>query len=201
MTSIEKQAPPSPDEALQDLLEGNQRYVTGQLKNGLSRADKAIAAFPKAVILSCMDARVPVETIFDQEAGAVFVVRVAGNIATQEILGSIEYALNIADVKLLLVLGHEDCGAVKLAMQQRPSESKHMDTLLQGIKPVVAKTKGKRELKDEAFLEKVIKNNVSQTLENIRNQSDLIKRLEKEDQIKISGAYYRLTSGEISILR
>lgn len=194
----------TPDAVLEDLLTGNQRYISGNMENRDLSAQVAATTdgqFPKAVILACIDSRVPVEYIFDQGIGDVFVVRVAGNIEDQELLGSMEYGLGVAGSKLLMVLGHENCGAVKSAIEKVDVGSENVTALLSHLEQSIQEIEGTRNSKDKAYFDKVIKNNVNQTVEDIRNRSYIISGLEKEGKVKVVGAYYSLTDGKVTLLQ
>jgi carbonic anhydrase len=193
----------SPDAVLKDLLQGNKRYVSGELINRDLPAQITATTngqFPKAVILACIDSRVPVEYIFDQGIGDVFVVRVAGNIEDQELLGSMEYGVGVSGSKLLMVLGHENCGAVKSAINKVDVGSENVDALLHHLEQAIQEIEGDRDVKNKEYFDKVIKNNVHQTVEDIRNRSSIISSLEKEGKVKVVGAYYSLTDGKVTIL-
>jgi len=193
----------TPDAVLQDLMEGNQRYVSGEMQNRDLPAQVAATTdgqFPKAVILACIDSRVPVEYIFDQGVGDIFVARVAGNIEDEELLGSMEYGVGVAGSKLIMVLGHENCGAVKSAINQVDVGSENVDALLSHLEQAIQEIPGDRDAKNKAYFNDVIKNNVNQTVEDIRNRSDIIRTLEEEGKVKVVGAYYSLTDGKVTIL-
>ncbi len=197
------QAGMTPDEVLHDLLAGNERYVSGEM---ISRdLPEQVSAstngqYPKAVVLACIDSRVPVEYIFDQGIGDIFVARVAGNIEDEVLLGSMEYGLGVAGSKLLLVLGHENCGAVKSAIDEVDVGSANVTALLDKIEPAVQATQGERDGTNKEYFEAVIKNNVSQTIDDIRNRSAIISGLEKDGKIKVVGAYYSLADGKVTLL-
>ncbi|MCP5063567.1 MAG: carbonic anhydrase [Ignavibacteriae bacterium] len=193
----------TPDEALEDLLAGNERYISGELIN--RDLPKQVASttkgqYPKAVVLACIDSRVPVEYIFDQGVGDIFVVRVAGNIEDEALLGSMEYGVGVAGSKLLMILGHENCGAVKSAIKKVDVGSDNVTSLLNEIEPAIQGTEGKRDYKNKEFFDAVVKNNVHQTIEDIRKRSSIITDLENDRKIKIVGAYYSLTDGKVNIL-
>ncbi|MXV37891.1 carbonic anhydrase [Flavobacteriaceae bacterium Ap0902] len=193
----------TPDEALQDLLNGNERYLSGDMINRDLHAQVVSTAegqFPKAVVLACIDSRVPVEYIFDQGVGDIFVARVAGNVEDEALLGSMEYGLAVAGSKVLMVMGHQNCGAVKSAVNQVDVGSDNVTSLLNEIEPAIAKTEGERNAKDKNYMESVVKNNVTETIENIRERSPLISNMEKEGQIKIVGAYYSVEDGKVQLL-
>jgi carbonic anhydrase len=193
----------TPDAVLKDLMEGNQRYVSGEMQNRDLPAQVAATTdgqYPKAVILACIDSRVPVEYIFDQGVGDIFVARVAGNIEDEELLGSMEYGVGVAGSKLVMVLGHENCGAVKSAIHQVDVGSENVDALLSHLEQAILEIDGNRDAKNKAYFNDVIKNNVNQTVEDIRSRSAIISSLEKEGKVKVVGAYYSLTDGKVSIL-
>ena len=193
----------SPEAALDDLLEGNKRYVSGKMINRDLKSQVVATTngqYPKAVILACIDSRVPVEYIFDQGVGDIFVARVAGNIEDEQLLGSLEYSLGIAESKVLMVLGHENCGAVKSAINKVDVGSENVTCLLNEIEPAIQKVDGERNAKDKHYFDKVVKQNVNQTIHDIRSRSFIIRNLEEKGKIKIVGAYYSLHTGEVSIL-
>ncbi len=193
----------TPDAVLEDLLKGNERYVAGALtKRNLPAQVKATTndQYPKAVILACIDSRVPVEYIFDQGVGDVFVVRVAGNIDDEELIGSMEYGLGVAGAKLLMVLGHENCGAIKSAIENVDVGSKNVDALLRQMENAILQIKGERDSKNKKYFDDVIKSNVVTTVADIREESPLINKLEETGGVKVVGAYYSLTDGKVSII-
>jgi carbonic anhydrase len=193
----------TPDAVLEDLLKGNQRYISGKMENRDLPAQIAATTngqFPKAVILSCIDSRVPVEYIFDQGVGDIFVARVAGNIEDEELLGSMEYGVGVAGSKLIMVLGHENCGAVKSAINKVDVGSDNVTALLNHLEQAIQEVEGDRNAKSKDYFDEVIKNNVNQTVEDIRDRSPLISSLESEGKVKVVGAYYSLTDGKVTIL-
>lgn len=194
----------TPEAILEDLLKGNERYVSGMMTNRDLRAQISATTegqYPKAVILACVDSRVPVEYIFDQGVGDIFVARVAGNIEDEQLIGSIEYGLAVAGSKVLMVLGHQNCGAVKSAVAKVDVGSSNVTTLLGEIEPAIEKTEGDRDAKNHEYCDNVAKNNVRQTIEDIRKRSPIISGLEKEAKVKIVGAYYSLTDGKVAVLQ
>lgn len=195
----------TPDEVLTDLMDGNKRYVAGeQSARDIKASIKAASGgqFPQAVILSCLDSRVPVEDIFDQGIGDIFVGRVAGNVENVDQLGSMEFAAAAAGVKLVMVLGHEACGAVKGACDG--VELGNLTELLAKIKPAVDAVEGfeadQRTSKNEDFVNKVIEQNVRQTVADIRERSEVLAGMEKEGKIKIVGALYSLQDGSVTLV-
>lgn len=200
-----KQQALTPDGVLAELIEGNGRYVAGQptaydLKARIAKA--AEGQYPKAYILSCVDSRVPVEQVFDQGIGDLFVGRVAGNIESAEQLGSIEFATKVAGAKLVLVLGHEACGAVKGACDH--VEMGNLTGLLDQIEPAVKAVDGfdagERNSKNKKFVDAVTERNVALTVADIRKRSEILAGLEKEGKIKIVGALYSMKDGKVTLL-
>lgn len=193
----------SPDEVLQDLQSGNERFVEEKFndKDHKSLVESATEGqSPKAVILSCVDSRVPVETVFDQTIGDIFVARVAGNFENTDILGSMEYACKVAGSKLVFVLGHESCGAVSAACDN--VELGNITSMLSNIKPAVdaVKITGERNSSNKDFVQAVVEKNVELTMERIREKSSILKDLEANGDIKIVGGVYSLQTGEVKML-
>lgn len=194
----------TPYEVLERLKLGNKRFTSQ--KSIVRDYDKqrrlAIKGqHPKAIILSCVDSRVPVEDVFDQGIGDVFVTRVAGNFASTEIVGSIEYATAVAGVKLVLVLGHEHCGAIKAAIDG--VDLGNISSLVEAINPAISNIsdyKGKKTSKNPEFVHEVCENNVLNTIETIRQKSKIISKLEKEGRIGLQGAIYDLDTGIVSFM-
>ena len=194
-----------PEAVLNDLIAGNARFISGDLKDPNVKARMAASAngqFPKAVILSCIDSRVPVEQIFDQGIGDLFVARVAGNIENEDLLGSMEFATKASGAKLVMVLGHDQCGAVKGACDG--VELGNLTPLLQRIGSAVSAIKGfeaeERHSKNPAFVQQAVEQNVRQTVANIRSQSEILAALESSGDIKIVGAVYALSDGKVALL-
>lgn len=192
------------DTVLQDLMNGNTRFV----ENKTNTADTAALVsqtvggqYPKAVVLSCIDSRVPVELVFDQTIGDIFVARVAGNFENTDILGSMEYSCKVAGSKLVFVLGHESCGAVKAACDH--VELGNITALLDNIQPAVTKSEGEisgdHNSSNTAFVNQTIKNNVLLTIDRIREKSPLLNEMETNGEIKIVGGVYHLSSGKVSL--
>jgi len=195
----------TPSSVLNDLLEGNQRFINNKTEatdNSALVKQTTTGQFPKAVILSCIDSRVPVETVLDQAIGDVFVARVAGNFENTDILGSLEYSCKVAGSKLVLVLGHESCGAVKAACDG--VELGNITALLDNILPAVRKSaneiEGETNSSNKEFVAKTVENNVKLTIQRIREKSPILKSLEDQGDISIVGAVYSLQSGEVNLL-
>jgi carbonic anhydrase len=203
LTAEEQQAL-TPDAVIQNLKEGNQRYVSNTLtaENHPSMVHNASKGqYPEAVILSCIDSRVPVEDIFDKGIGDIFVGRVAGNFANEDLLGSMEYGCKVAGAKLILVLGHESCGAVKAAIDK--VELGNITAMLSKIKPAVDKSQdfaGEKTTKNHDFVDYVTKNNILHTIETIKLKSAILKEMAEKGEIKIVGAYYNLETGEVTFI-
>ncbi len=188
----------SPDQAIEMLKEGNQRFLNkNEISRDLHAQVKATSGGqnPYAAVLSCIDSRVPVELAFDQGIGDIFSARVAGNIINEDILGSIEYACGVAGSKAILVLGHTKCGAVTAACQG--VELGNITALLSKVKPAIKEVE---ERTGEIEVEEVTKSNVQQSIVEIREKSTLLSDLEKEGKIKIVGAVYHVENGMVSFL-
>ncbi|MBT8324696.1 MAG: carbonic anhydrase [Winogradskyella sp.] len=201
----ELQSAMTPNSALQDLLEGNERFVnnnTEETDNSALINQTTTGQFPKAVVLSCIDSRVPVETVFDQAIGDIFVSRVAGNFENTDILGSLEYSCNVAGSKLILVLGHESCGAVKAACDG--VELGNITAMLENIMPAVRKSAdevdGEANSSNSEFVAKTVENNVLLTIERIRQKSQILTEMEDNGEIAIVGGVYSLKTGKVNML-
>lgn len=199
----EKQSKLSPDEVLNDLMEGNKRFTENRMheRDYAAQIEKTSGGqWPQAVVLGCIDSRVPVETVFDQGVGDIFAARVAGNFENTDILGSMEYSCKVAGSKLVLVLGHEACGAVKAACDH--VELGNITHLLSNIKPAVeaTKTEGERNSKNDSFVADVVENNVKLTMNRIREKSPILKEMEENGEIKIVGGVYSISSGKVTLL-
>lgn len=205
--TAEEQKAMTPDAVIASLMEGNKRFAAGTIADLNIKASLAASAsgqFPKAVILSCLDSRVPVESVFDQGIGDVFVGRIAGNVENEDFLGSFEFATKLAGAKVVLVLGHEACGAVKGACDH--AEMGNLTALLEKIQPAVEAVKSEfkedeRNSKNKAFVDRVIEENVRITVNDIRKGSPILAELEKSGDIKIVGGVYSLHTGEVTLLK
>jgi carbonic anhydrase len=188
----------SPDAALQRLMEGNQRFVQHQPQypdqSQARLQEVAQAQHPFATILSCADSRVPAEIIFDQGIGDIFDVRIAGNIATPEAIGSIEYAVALLNTPLLMVLGHERCGAVTAAVQNEPLPG-DISTFVKAIKPVVAKVK----YQPGNTVDNAVIANVHYQIQLLKRSPLLSERLQS-GKLKIVGGRYDLDTGSVGII-
>ncbi|WP_299126706.1 carbonic anhydrase family protein [uncultured Winogradskyella sp.] len=195
----------TPQSVLADLLEGNNRFVNGTLEGADNEAlvnQTTGGQYPKAVVLSCIDSRVPVETVLDQAIGDIFVARVAGNFENADILGSLEYSCKVAGSKLILVLGHEACGAVKAACDG--VELGNITHLLSNILPAVHQSaqqvEGEANSSNKAFVAKTVENNVKLTIDRIRIKSPILKEMEDNGEITIVGGVYNLHTGKVEML-
>lgn len=199
VTNYATQSSLTPNEVLDILKEGNKRFMEDKSINRQLSEDVKATSYtqhPIAIILGCIDSRVPVETIFDMGFGDVFVTRVAGNIANDDIIASIEFACNVAGAKLIVVLGHTYCGAIKAACDGNGGG--HLNQLLDKIKPAIAAevvTKEDRTSDNVAFMQNVTKNNVANTLNHIQQSSKVIRDLMQENKIGLVGATYDIKTG------
>ena len=185
----------TPEEALEVLKEGNERFVNNlKLHRNLLDLvrETSDGQFPFAAILSCIDSRVPAEAVFDQGIGDLFSTRIAGNIINEDILGSLEYACGVAGSKILVVMGHTKCGAVTAACQN--VEMGNITTLLKKIKPAIAEAKMNL---GEVKIEEVTKLNIHHSIDQIRKNSSILADLEKTGKIKIIGAVYNVENGQV----
>ncbi len=200
--SKEMQAAITPSMALDLLKEGNKRFVNNLKvnRNLLQQANETSdGQHPFAVILSCIDSRTSAELIFDQGLGDIFSVRIAGNIINEDILGSMEFGCKVAGSKIILVLGHTKCGAVKGACDN--VELGNLTALLTKIRPAVEDektTKENRNANNSEFVEKVATLNVKRTVKSIKEQSPIIKDLIESGQIGIVGGIHDITTGKVT---
>jgi carbonic anhydrase len=190
----------APAEAISKLKEGNGRYTSGNLQHpGQTterRTELAKTQHPFATILSCSDSRVPPEIVFDQGLGDLFIVRVAGNVINDEGLGSIEYSVDHLGARLILVLGHQSCGAVDAARKTIAAKGKapgHIESLVTAIKPAVEAT-----AKDD--LDATIKANVKHVVDALRSSTPILKAEVDSGKIQVIGGYYSLDTGAVSFL-
>ena len=193
----------TPDEILATLKRGNENFSKGlrTSRNYLSE-QKATAKgqYPSAVVLSCIDSRAPAEVIMDLGIGDIFNARVAGNIATDDVLGSMEFACKLSGAKVVLVMGHTACGAIKGAIDK--AELGNLTGLLAKIKPAVRAStfKGDLSSKNAAYVDAVAKTHVELTIADIRKKSAVLAELESKGLIKIAGAMYNLETATLAFL-
>jgi carbonic anhydrase len=187
-------------EAISRLKEGNGRYTSGNLQHPGQTAERrtelAKSQHPFAIILSCSDSRVPPEIVFDEGLGDLFIVRVAGNVLNDEGLGSIEYAVDILGARLIVVLGHQSCGAVDAAMKTVAAKGKapgHIQSLVTAIKPVVDAT-------PKGDLDTMIKANVKHVVDALRSSTPILKARVDSGDVRVIGGYYALDTGAVAFL-
>jgi carbonic anhydrase len=190
------QSPLSPDAALQELLDGNKRFIEQRLTSfdedlAILKENTVEKQEPFAAVLSCADSRVPVELIFDQSIGHLFVTRVAGNVATSEIIASLEYGAAVLGTKAILVLGHANCGAVKAAMEGKAVPGQ-ISELYAPLRPAVDAA--------GANLDAAIKANAKIQAHLLATASPLLAGLIKEGKLKVAAGYYALDSGKVTLL-
>ena len=193
----------TPDQIIAGLKKGNVRFRTGKMRKHDYVAQKkasAVGQFPSAAILSCIDSRAPAEIIFDIGIGESFNARIAGNIANNDLIGSLEFACAAAGAKVIIVMGHTACGAIKGAIDN--VELGSLTGLLDKIKPAIGATtySGERSSKNDGFVDAVAKTNVQQTVNEIRKGSAVLSSLEKEGKLKIVGAMYQLNGGMVEFV-
>ena len=197
----ESQATMTPEAAVARLREGNARFVAGESRvRNLPAKVRATAEgqYPFAVILSCLDSRAPVELIFDQTIGDVFNARVAGNVLDDDILGSMEFGCKVSGSKLILVLGHSNCGAVKGAIDN--VELGRLTSLLNKIKPAAAAVPDNvqpRNSTNKDFVQKTAEENVHLVMRQIREQSPILREMLDQKKIGLAGGMYDLKTGEV----
>ncbi len=188
-------------QALELLKEGNHRFVNNQKIDrdlALQVNETSAGQYPFAAVLGCIDSRVPVEMVFDQGIGDIFVARVAGNVVNEDILGSLEYACKVAGSKVIVVLGHSKCGAVTSACQS--VELGNITALLEKIKPSVNAVLTAEKEADEATIELVTKENIKHSIKEIKKKSLLLNEMVTQGVIQVVGAYYDVATGKVTFL-
>ena len=197
-----------PDEAIALLRKGNKRYVSMQrLANpGVgpdARRPLTRGQWPYATIVSCSDSRVPPELIFDEGLGRLFIIRVAGNIVTPALLGSIEYATLHSTSRLIMVMGHESCGAVGAAVHafQHPGtqDTPGIDEIMNRLMPAVLKARKDTGLSGKALVEAAAKENVRMVAAQIAAESERLRGMQSKRELRIVGGYYSLTTGKVDV--
>ena len=191
------QAAVTPDGALALLADGNARFVDATpVRRDYSDQIRATATgqYPFAVVLGCIDSRVPVETVFDQGIGDIFTARIAGNIVNTELLGSMEFACRLAGAKLVVVLGHTSCGAVKGAISS--ARLGNLTQLVEKIEPAVEATEGERDVDNADYVDGVAEENVRMVIAEIRQESSVLATMEEAGEIRIVGGMYDVSTGE-----
>ena len=202
--SAAEQAALTPDDVIVLFQKGNERFVSGDITSRDHSAmvrQAALGQHPKAIVLSCIDSRVPVEDVFDRGIGDVFVARVAGNFENTDILGSMEYATKVSGSKVILVLGHTECGAIKSAIDG--VELGNITAMLAKIKPAIdslAGYSGEHTSANTEYVRQVTEQNVRLTMDNIRKHSPIIAQLEQAGDVKIVGGIYDMHTGAVQVL-
>ncbi len=189
-----------PDDILALMKKGNKRFYSGRREDHNFLAQQRASAkgqYPAAVLLTCIDSRAPAETIMDLRIGDIFNSRVAGNVENPDILGSMEFACKLAGARVVLVMGHTACGAIKGAIDN--AELGNLTGLLAKIRPAVAATSytGERTSKNYEFVDAVARKNVEITISDIRKGSPVLAAMESSGAIKIAGAMYNLETGVV----
>src|SRR5262245_46201608 len=200
----QRQAAYTPAQVLEWLQAGNERFASGKPEPRDMLHDQRVTAagqYPLGVLLSCIDSRAPAEYIFDTGLGDLFNARIAGNIADPDLVGSMEFACKVSGAKLVVVMGHTSCGAIKGACDR--VQLGNLTGLLEKIQPAVEAVRdvrGERNSKNKAFVEAVAEANVRLTVERIRELSPILKGMESEGKIQIVGCMYDLETGRVRIL-
>jgi carbonic anhydrase len=187
----------TPDQALKELMDGNQRYTSGKMTSferdlAILKQHTEEKQEPFAAVLSCADSRVPVELIFDQTIGHIFVTRVAGNVVTPELIGSLEYGAAVLGTKVILVMGHSNCGAVKATMQGKEVPGQ-ISSLFPHIQPAVNQ--------DGKDLANTTKANAKVQADLLRQSSTVISGMVKSGAVKVLPAFYDVGNGSVTILQ
>ena len=204
--AAETSAGPTAERARQRLAEGNQRYVKGSMKacgasNSGERTKLATGQKPYAIVLSCSDSRVPPEIVFDEGLGELFVVRVAGNVADPIVLGSIEYAAEHLGSPLLVVLGHERCGAVTAAVDAQGKVPGNLAAIVKAIAPAVKRARSVTQDKSkDAIVEAAVVENARSVADGLTKQSPILKKLVADGKLQIVPARYDLDDGTVTML-
>lgn len=189
----------TPKKAIELLKKGNNRFVEN-LKKHQNLIEQVVATssgqFPFAVILGCVDSRVPVELVFDEGIGDLFSVRIAGNIINDDVLASLEYACKVVGSKIIIVLGHTDCGAIRAACNN--VQIGNIPKLIKKIKPAIERISCKNNIKEQELMDLVALENVKNSINLIRSQSKILHQLEQKGKIDIVGAMYSVNTGEVS---
>lgn len=202
LTKAERDAM-TPTQVLSELKNGNERFRSGKMapRNYLAeKRSSAAGQYPAAVILGCLDSRVPAEIVFDIGIGDTFIGRVAGNVVNDDMLGSMEFACGVSGAKVVLVLGHTACGAVKGAIDDVILGN--LTGLLARIKPAIPATTfdGEKSSKNAAYVDAVARTNVTLALETIRQRSPVLTDLEKKGSVLLAGAMYNLANGMLDFV-
>lgn len=200
--SLEEQANMTPDDVIEIMKLGNRRFTSDSLTQRVHTklVRSAVSGqFPKAVVLSCVDSRIPVEDVFDLGIGDLFVARVAGNFANTDIIGSIEFACKVSGSMVVMVMGHENCGAIIGSIDgvQLGNLTATLDNLQPAIQAVPG-YEGARKGSNPKFVQAVANKNVVLTIAMIRQRSPVLRQMEKEGKIKFVGAMYAMETGKVT---
>lgn len=197
--------------ALKILVDGNQRFVEHRMlhpRDGIKRRiDVAThGQHPIAIVLSCSDSRVPPELIFDEGLGDLFVIRLAGNIADDAVIGSIEYAVKYLGVPLLMVLGHEGCGAISAAIDGDGKAEGHVSSLINAIRPAVDSVSknqpmAKEDIPSPRFHELVVRENVKRVMTLLKENKPILADMIESEKLTMAGGFYHLASGKIDLVK
>ncbi|MEQ9438027.1 MAG: carbonic anhydrase family protein [Cyclobacteriaceae bacterium] len=198
--TAESQAAITPKQALTMLKEGNKRFVQNlkESRDLLHQVEEtSIGQYPFAVVLSCIDSRVPAEIVFDQGIGDIFSIRIAGNFVNEDILGSMEFGCKAAGSKLILVLGHTSCGAVKGVCNQ--VKLGNLTGMLAKLQPAVdaVEVPGERNANNAEFVQKVSEKNVELTIQQVKEKSPVLKEMLDQGEIDIVGGMYNVATGQV----
>ena len=200
-----EQAELTPDMVIDILKQGNKDFTAGALtvRNNTRRIRKvALNQYPKAVVLSCMDSRVPVEDVFHRGIGDLFVIRIAGNFINEDILGCMEFACKISGAKLIVVLGHEHCSAIKSAIDN--IDVGNIAVMLSKIQPAVHQIKktfqGEKTSSNPKYVKAICIQNVNNAINEIRANSPILEGMEEDGAIKIVGAVYQMETGKVTFI-
>lgn len=204
MPTRELQAQLAPEGVLRLLEEGNRRFVAGNLTSrdhSQERREAVEGQYPLAIILSCVDSRVPVEDVFDLGIGDVFVARVAGNFVNADILGSMEFACKVSGSKLIVVMGHQNCGAIQSAIDG--VELGNITGMLRNIAPALeacSDYRGERTKENPEYVDLVTRHNVRQAILKVRDQSPVLREMETSGELLLAGAVYDMESGRVEFI-
>lgn len=202
--SADEQAALTPIAVLNSLAAGNERFVRNDLTardHSMQIRESASSQYPKAIVLSCVDSRLPVEDVFDKGIGDIFVARIAGNFINDDILGSMEFAAKVDGAKLILVMGHENCGAIHAAIDG--AKLGHITKMLKNITPAVKMStvsEGPRNSKNRLLVHEVSENNVRLAVSKITKDSAVLRELLKNGEIAIKGDVYDMDTGVVNFL-
>jgi len=202
----ESQAQYTPSSALAELMKGNERFINkeGITRDYLNQVNQTESGqYPFASVLSCIDSRIPTEIVFDQGVGDIFNARVAGNFVNEDILGSLEFACKLAGSKVIVVMGHTSCGAIKGACDN--AELGNLTQMLDKLKTPVESAKshvdGEYNSSNKAYVNKASELNVHHTIENIKSQSSVLNEMYENGEIDIVGAMYHVANGKVELLK